>query len=63
MQNRLRTDEPKKDKLGDSSDSQHNKINFKAGEIKPTSMFHVGDKPLDEPSLLMDDDVRKLERL
>lgn len=26
-------------------------------------MFHVGDKPLDEPSLLMDDDVRKLERL
>lgn len=67
MQNRLKTDEPKKDKLNDSSDSQHNKINFKAGDIKPTSMFQLmGDKPSyldDQPSLLMDDDVRKLERL
>jgi hypothetical protein len=66
-QKKLRTDEPRKDRLNDSSDSQHNKINFKAGDIKPTSMFQLmGDRPGfldDQPSLLMDDDVRKLERL
>lgn len=67
VKNKLRTDEPKKERLNDSSDSQHNKANFKAGEVKPTSMFQLmGDRSssLDyQPSLLADDDVRKLERL